>query len=870
MQFPAGEPHIPDGDLNRRATTVQQSKREAELAAEVRAAREFIDKMLTSLNDHYVIFDNEWRYIYANDAAARTLGFPKENLIGNVIWELFPNAVGNQFYQELHLARDTRQDFVSEHYYSPTDKWFENHFYALPDGVAVLSIDITARKRAEESQRQSEQMLAFALQSVNMVAWEWDIDGGVVKFSRADNHIYGKEAIYSSKESYQTVYPDDLPEHRAKVNHCISTGMPYHSSYRIIRPDNGEINWVEEWGFAVRNDEGVIKKLFGVAMENTERKETEQRLQVIYQLSEAVNRASAVEQIYELALSGLERVLHVRRASILLIDHRGVMRFQAWRGLSEQYRLLTDGQLPRFINDANPVPVLITDVEEELNGAQKQVHLDEGIHAIAFIPLIEGQRLIGKFMLYYDPPHQFTEAEVQWAETIARHVAHALARKQAETRLQTYAQTLESLNHIQLSLAAELDLHRLLQMVTDVSTELSGAQFGAFFYNALEQNGEGKGNDQDGQLMHTLSSALQEYFTNAPVPYARDIFGATFGHEGIIRVADAAQDERFGQEASFFGLPPGHIPIVSYLVVPVISRAGEVIGGLFMGHSKRGVFTDQVEQLLSGIASQAAIMIENARLYTQLKASETALRELNATLEQRVEQRTAELERSNRELDQFAYVASHDLKAPLRAINHLASWIAQDVGESLPLASQEHLQKLQARVRRMETLLNDLLAYSRAARQRHPVEVVDINDIIADATEFVAPPAGFAVRIDRKLPILRTERTPLEIIFRNLIGNAIKHHDNPAAGVVEISARDRGEFVEFVVKDNGPGIEPVYHQRIFEMFQTLKPRDLVEGSGVGLAVVKRTVESRGGSIQVVSDVGEGAAFCFTWPKVIAL
>lgn len=867
MQFLAGEPNIGSGDVERRATRDQQRSREAELVAEVQAAREFIDKILTSLNDHYVVFDNEWRYVFANDAAARTLGISKEGLIGSVIWELFPGAVGNQFYRELHQARDTRQDFISEHYYSPTDKWFENHFYALPDGVAVLSIDITARKRAEEAKRQSEQMLAFALQSVNMVAWEWDLESSIVKFSRADNRIYGNAAAYATTESYKTVYPDDLPVHRAKVENCASNGTPYHSSYRIIRPDNGALNWIEEWGFAVRNDEGVIKKLFGVAMENTERRETEDRLDVIYQLSEAVNRADAVEQIYELALSGLERVLHVRRASILLIDHSGVMRFQAWRGLSEQYRLLTDGQLPRFINESNPVPVLITDVDEVLTDTQKQAHLDEGIHAIAFIPLIERQRLIGKFMLYYEEPHLFTDAEMQWAETIARHVAHALARKQAETRLQTYAQTLESLNHIQLFLAAELDLHRLLQLVTDVSTELSGAQFGAFFYNASAHMNQGNGILED-RILHTISSTLQEYFLNAPAPYAGDIFNSTFGNEGIIRVADVAQDKRFGPDAAFFGLPPGNLSIASYLIVPVISREGGIIGGLFMGHSKRSVFTDQAEQLLSGIASQAAIMIENALLYTQLKESETAMRELNATLEQRVEQRTADLERSNRELDQFAYIASHDLKAPLRAINHLASWIAQDAGESLPLASHEHLQKLQARVRRMETLLNDLLAYSRAGRQRHPVEVVDVDDIIADVSEFVAPPAGFTVRIVEKLPTLRTERTPLEIIFRNLISNAIKHHDNPAEGVVEVSAFDLGEIVEFFVKDNGPGIAPIFHQRIFEMFQTLQPRDLVEGSGVGLAVVKRSVESRGGTIQVESNMGEGATFRFTWPKTI--
>ncbi len=773
-----------------RAKTVTPTGLTTELTGAPQATQKLVDEILTGLNDHYVVFDHEWRYTYVNEAAVRTLRLPKEKLIGNVIWELFPEAVGNQFYQELHRVRDERQDISSEHYYQQWDMWFENRIYALPDGVSVLSIDITARKRAEEAQRQSEQMLAFALQSANMVAWQWDIERDLVTFSKDDNQIYGSVPKDSKRESFQTVHPDDLVAHREKVLKCAADGNPYYSGYRIFRPDNGKINWVDEWGFAVRNPEGVVHKLFGVAMENTARKESEERLQFIHQLSEAVNRAEAVEQIYELALSGLERVLHVNRASILLFDQKRVMRFQAWRGLSAHYRELTDGQSPRSINEANPVPVLIPDVAKANLGDQQQLTLDEGIQAIAFIPLIEQKQLLGKFMLYYDEPHSFTDAEVQWAQTIARHVAHALERKRAESRLQIYTHTLEELNRIQLSLAAELDLKKLLQMVTDVSTELCGAQFGAFFYNVREA-------DKEAYMLYTLSGAAHKDFADFPMPRATAVFGPTFRGEGIIRLADVTQDERYGLNDPYFGLPPGHLPICSYLAVPVVSRKGEVLGGLFYGHSERGIFTEQAEQLVSGLASQAAITIENARLYAQVKESERALRELNATLEQEVERRTAELQRSNRELDQFAYVASHDLKAPLRAVTYLASWVLQDAAELLPEPSQEHLHKLQGRVRRMETLLDDLLAYSRAGRRRHPVEEIDITDLIHNVTEIVAPPAGFVVKVVGKLPVLRVERTPLETVFRNLIGNAIKHHEHPTEGIVEISVHDHADFVEF-------------------------------------------------------------------------
>jgi signal transduction histidine kinase len=298
-------------------------------------------------------------------------------------------------------------------------------------------------------------------------------------------------------------------------------------------------------------------------------------------------------------------------------------------------------------------------------------------------------------------------------------------------------------------------------------------------------------------MLNTLSGAAHENFAHFPMPRATPIFGPTFRGEGTIRLADVTQDERYGQNDPYFGLPPGHLPICSYLAVPVVSRSGDVIGGLFFGHSKRGVFTEQAEQLVSGIASQAAITIENAQLYAQIKESEAALRELNATLEQRVERRTEELQRSNRELDQFAYVASHDLKAPLRGISQLADWISEDVGELLPAATKEHLAKLHGRVGRMDMLLNDLLAYSRAGRQRHTPEEVNTAELIQNVVEILAPPAGFTIAVPENLPRLTVERVPLELVFRNLIGNAIKHHHNPSAGRATINAQTRQNFVEF-------------------------------------------------------------------------
>jgi signal transduction histidine kinase len=232
-----------------------------------------------------------------------------------------------------------------------------------------------------------------------------------------------------------------------------------------------------------------------------------------------------------------------------------------------------------------------------------------------------------------------------------------------------------------------------------------------------------------------------------------------------------------------------------------------------------------------------------------------------------VQERTLELQRSNKELDQFAYVASHDLKAPLRAIDNLASWIAEDAAAVLSPPAQLHLSKLRSRVKRLEMLLDDLLLYSRAGRRRYTPETVDTAALVAGAVELLNPPPGFHVRIEGELPTIRCERLPLEVVLRNLLENAIKHHHRTQEGLVCIAAyrRDSDSMVEFHVTDNGPGIEPQFHERIFEVFQTLRPRDEVEGSGMGLAIVKKTVESAGGRVWVESTAGAGATFCFTWP-----
>jgi PAS domain S-box-containing protein len=227
-----------------------------------------------------------------------------------------------------------------------------------------------------------------------------------------------------------------------------------------------------------------------------------------------------------------------------------------------------------------------------------------------------------------------------------------------------------------------------------------------------------------------------------------------------------------------------------------------------------------------------------------------------------------ELERSNKELATFAYVASHDLKSPLRGIFQISQWIEEDLANGDTLSIPSHMNLLRGRLSRMEHLLDDLLAYSRAGRMEGGLSKIDLGALAHDIFDMQAPPSGFSLITADNLPTFITLATPLEQVLRNLFTNAIKHHDS-STGCIKLDWQLKNkDYYEFSVTDDGPGIPPEYHERVFVMFQTLRPRDEVEGSGMGLALVKKIVGTYGGKTSIVSDGVRGTSIHFTWPVSI--
>jgi PAS domain S-box-containing protein len=228
-------------------------------------------------------------------------------------------------------------------------------------------------------------------------------------------------------------------------------------------------------------------------------------------------------------------------------------------------------------------------------------------------------------------------------------------------------------------------------------------------------------------------------------------------------------------------------------------------------------------------------------------------------------QAQAALEQRNRDLDSFVYIVSHDLKAPLRAVANLSGWIEEDLASALTTANQEQMTLLRSRVYRMESIVDGLLDYARVGRINVSNQPVVVVKLIAEVIESLAPPPTFTISIAPNLPTLDTKRLLLSQVLANLIGNAIKHHDR-IDGTIHIGVAEHQDYYEFAIADDGPGIPPEDHDRVFEIFQAMNPQNRSDSTGIGLAIVKKIVEAEGGTIRLESQLGKGTTFYFTWPK----
>ncbi|MBV8817687.1 MAG: PAS domain S-box protein [Acidobacteriaceae bacterium] len=423
-------------------------------------------------------------------------------------------------------------------------------------------------------------------------------------------------------------------------------------------------------------------------------------------------------------------------------------------------------------------------------------------------------------------------------------------RALALEREQKARQTAELLNKIGLLLAGELDTRVLTQKVTDIATELVGAQFGALFHNVTNEAGES-------YLLYTISGVPRENFSQFPMPRATRLFAPTFVGEGIIRCDDVLEDPRYGHSAPYFGMPKGHLPVRSYLAAPVMSRSGEVLGGLFFGHEKVGVFTAAHEHLLAGIAAQAAIALDNARLFGESAKAKEDLAHSNRHLRD-----------ANADLEQFAYSASHDLREPLRHVAVYSQLLQRRFAGQIEPEANDLIRVIVDSAHRMDALVSGLLTYTQALNvvgdQSTPIDANSVLNMAIANLQVSIQESGAV--IDRApLPFLNIQQVHLLQLFQNLVGNAVKYRgDDPPR--IRIAAQRENNLWRISVDDNGIGIPSEYGKQIFGLFKRLHTSDKYSGTGIGLALCQKIVQRYGGRIWVESHgLGTGSRFCFTLP-----
>jgi GAF domain-containing protein/ActR/RegA family two-component response regulator len=453
------------------------------------------------------------------------------------------------------------------------------------------------------------------------------------------------------------------------------------------------------------------------------------------------------------------------------------------------------------------------------------------------------------------------------------------AQKKAEYHLKI-------MNDTGAAVAAELDLGKIVQTVTDAGVELSGAEFGAFFYNVIDNQG-GR------YMLYALSGAPRSAFESYPMPRATAVFEPTFLGQGVVRSDDILQDPRYGHNVPRKGMPEGHLPVRSYLAVPVISRSGEVLGGLFFGHKETGRFGEEHETALLGIAGHAATAIDNARLFQAVEAelaerrrAEAALQALNATLEERVIEEVAERAKAEEQLRQAQ---------KMEAVGQLTGGIAHDFNNMLAviIGGLSMLQRRLARgdtdvgrfvdgavdaAQRAATLTQRLLAFSR--RQPLAPQPLDPNCVVSGMSELLSRTLGETVALETVLAAgawqINADPAQLESTILNLCVNARDAMPDGGRLTIETSnayvddhyAREAnletGQFVLIAVTDTGSGMEAAVAAKAFDPFYTTK--ETGKGTGLGLSQVYGFVRQSGGAVRLYSETGVGTAVKIYLPR----
>ena len=679
----------------------------------------------------------------------------------------------------------------------------------------------TEHKRAELARVSSEQRFQAILDNSATVIFLKDLHGRYVLINRQYEDVFHVAKADVIGRTDHDIFPAEIAE-RFQANDRAVLAAGKALAIEECAPQDDGFHTYLSIKFPLEGSDGRVAGVCGIATDITERKQLEAASQRLAAIVESSNDA------------------------IVSKDLNGTI--TSWNAGAERLFGYTAAEAV-----GQPVAMLAApDVRNEMPEILAQIRQGHRVEHYETRRRRKNGQIIDVALTI--SPVRNAAGQIVGASKIARDITEQKLAEQERTLLlwreKEARKTAELLNRIGPRLVAQLDMEKLSQEVTDIATALVGAEIGCFFHNAIDAKGEPC-------MLYTMSGERREAFAAFSMPVNSRPLGQDFHSEGIVRCEDVLQEPRFAQTLPPFGVPRQDLPVRSYLSVPVIARSGELLGGLFFGHCLPGKFTEMHQEIIAGVAAQAAIAMDNARLFEQARWTQAELKRSNE-----------ELRRANKDLEVFAYSASHDLKDPLRTIAISAQLIERSWGQQLQGTDSIFLSNILTAANRMSTLIQDLLSYSRATKfEEGPPPCVDSGQVLAEVLDSLRGPIGEAGAsiIAGELPVVAMHKGRLAQIFQNLISNAIKYRGRDVPKV-HITGEERDGWCIFSVNDNGIGIAPQFAEQIFGLFKRLHHHDEYPGSGIGLAICQRIVEQYGGRIWLEqSSPGRGSTFCFSIP-----
>lgn len=618
------------------------------------------------------------------------------------------------------------------------------------------------------------------------------------------------------------VHPEDRDQAAAAAAAAFVRGDAHTNQFRWLTKD-GRVLWVEAHSTVIRDAAGVPVGMRGATFDISFRKRTEEEAARTRD-KQASDARALVSSIVDTSFD-----------AIITKDLNGTI--TSWNAAAEHLFGYSAGEMI-----GRSIRVLIpAERQAEEDEILARLRRGERIEHFETVRLAKDGRPLDISVTI--SPIRNASGVIAGASKIARDVTQLKAAEAERLRVvQENAAITEALNRVGTIVASDLDRDKVVQAVTDAATELTTAEFGAFFYNVLNDAGES-------YVLYTISGVPREAFSKFPMPRNTGVFEPTFKGTAVVRSADITKDARYGHNPPYHGMPRGHLPVRSYLAVPVKRRDAEVLGGLFFGHSDVGRFTDHHERLAIGVASWAAVALENARMFSMVQEA-------------------------SRLKDEFLASLSHELRTPLNAVLGYARMLR--TGIVAPDKQARAIETIERNATSLTQIVEDVLDISRiiSGKIRLNVQPVDLPQVVTHAVDVVSPTADAkGVRIET---VLDPRATPvsgdperLQQVLWNLLSNAVKFTNR--GGKVQVRLGRINSHVELSVADTGIGIPPEFLPHVFERFRQADASTARErgGLGLGLSIARQLAEMHGGRIQAASGgIGQGSTFTLKLPVMI--